>query len=58
MIFYQVNNQHVRILDFPGFEDEKKVKDAIEKFKKCGEEINKIKDNLFIIIYFFNYKKW
>ena len=56
LTFYQVNNQPVRILDIPGFEDEKTVKDAIEKFKKCGEEINKIKDNLHIILYFFNYK--
>ena len=31
------------------------MKDAIEKFKLCGEKINKIKDNLHIILYFFNY---
>ena len=55
LTFYQVNNQPVRILDIPGFEDEKTVKSAIEKFKKCGEEINKIKDNLHIILYFFNF---
>ena len=56
LTFYQVNNQPIRILDIPGFEDEKSVKDAIEKFKLCGEKINKIKDNLHIILYFFNYK--
>ena len=55
LTFYQVNNQPIRILDIPGFEDEKSVKDAIEKFKLCGEKINKIKDNLHIILYFFNY---
>ena len=55
LTFYQVNNQPIRILDIPGFEDEKTVKDAIEKFKLCGEKINKIKDNLHIILYFFNY---
>ena len=31
------------------------MEDAIEKFKLCGEKINKIKDNLHIILYFFNY---
>ena len=55
LTFYQVNNQPIRILDIPGFEDEKTVKDAIEKFKLCGEMINRIKDNLHIILYFFNY---
>ena len=53
--FYQVNNKPVRVLDIPGFENEKTVNDAIEQFKKCGEVINKIKDNIHIILYFLNY---
>ena len=31
------------------------MNEAIKKFKLCGEKINKIKDNLHIILYFFNY---
>ena len=54
--FYQVNNKPVRVLDIPGFENEKTVNDAIEQFKKCGEIINKIKDNIHIILYFLNYR--
>ena len=55
LTFYQVDNKPVRILDIPGFEDEESIKKAIEKFKFCGEKINKIKDNLHIILYFLNY---
>ena len=55
LTFYQVDNKPIRILDIPGFEDSQSIKDAIEKFKSCGEKINKIKDNLHIILYFCNY---
>ena len=55
LTFYQVDNKPIRILDIPGFEDSQSIKDAIEKFKFCGEKINKIKDNLHIILYFCNY---
>ena len=55
LTFYQVDNKPVRILDIPGFEDEESINKAIEKFKFCGEKINKIKDNLHIILYFLNY---
>lgn len=54
LTFYQVTNYPVRLLDIPGFEDEKHVNFAIEKFRLCGERINKIKDNLHIILYFIN----
>ena len=57
LTFYQVSNEPIRILDIPGFEDEKTVKQAIDKFKLCGEKINKIKDNLHIILYFLNYNE-
>ena len=53
--FYQVNGQPIRLLDIPGFEDQETVKRAVEKFKQCGERINKIKDNLHIVLYFLNY---
>ena len=53
--YYQVENYPIRILDIPGFEDENTVKQAVEKFKFCREEINKMKEKLHIILYFFNY---
>ena len=55
LTFYQVKNQPIRLLDIPGFEDTETVKKAIQKFQQCGEKINKIKDNLHIILYFLNY---
>jgi len=55
LTFYQVKNQPIRLLDIPGFEDSETVKRAVEKFHQCGEKINKIKDNLHIILYFLNY---
>ena len=55
LTFYQVKNQPIRLLDIPGFEDNETVKKAVEKFQRCGEKINKIKDNLHIILYFLNY---
>lgn len=54
LTFYQQSNYPVRILDIPGFEKEDHVQKAIEKFRLCGEKINKIKDNLHIILYFIN----
>ena len=55
LTFYQVKNSPIRILDIPGFENEKTVNDAIAKFKLCGEKINKLKDNIHIILYFLNF---
>ena len=56
LTYYQVTNKPIRILDIPGFEDKNTVEIAIKKFKHCGEEINKLKDNIHIILYFFSYK--
>ena len=56
LTFYQIKDQPVRLLDIPGFEDEDTVKEAVKLFQKCGEKINKIKDNLHIILYFLNYQ--
>lgn len=55
LTYYQVSGYPIRLLDIPGFEDTETVKAAVEKFKKCGEEINKIKDNLHIVLYFLSY---
>ena len=55
--YYQVDQRPIRILDIPGFESENTVKEAIKKFKECGEKINEIKECIHIILYFFNYSK-
>ena len=57
LTFYQARDQPIRLLDIPGFEDSETVKKAVEKFHQCGEKINKIKDNLHIILYFLNYQE-
>ena len=55
LTYYQVTDQPIRLLDIPGFEDKDTVEKAVEKFQKCGEKINKIKDNLHIVLYFLSY---
>ena len=55
MAFYQVRNQPVKKLNIPGFEDEKTVQEAVNKFKFNDGEINRIADKLHIILYFLNY---
>ena len=55
LTFYQVNDQPIKILDIPGFVDPESVKSAIDKFKECEKEINKIKDKIHIILYFINF---
>ena len=53
--FYQVKNQPIRILDVPGFENEKTVNDAIAKFQLYGQKLNKLRDNIHIILYFISF---
>ena len=55
LTYYQVSGEPIRLLDIPGFEDKNTVSKAVEKFQKCGEKINKIKDNLHIVLYFLSY---
>ena len=55
--FYQVKNQSIRILDIPGFENEKTVNDVVVKFKSFEEKLNKLKDTIHIILYFLSYTK-
>ena len=57
LVLYQVKNRPIRILDVPEFEDEKTVKDAIEKLKECLEKLNRLKDSIHIILYFLNYRE-
>ncbi len=57
LTFYQVENQPVKILDIPGFENAETVKIAIEKFKECEKEINRIRDKIHIILYFLTYSE-
>ena len=55
--FYQVKNNPIKILDIPGFVSEETVREAIKKFKSCGEQIKRMKDNLHIILYFLNFSE-
>ena len=55
--YYQVEQRPIRILDIPGFEGMKSVKEVLEKFKECGQPINRIRKCIHIILYFFNYSK-
>ena len=57
LTLYQVKNKPIRILDIPGFENEKTVNDAIEKLKECRGKLNRLKDNMHIILYFLDYKE-
>jgi len=55
LTFYQVKRKPIRVLDIPGFEDEKSVKEAVKKLQECGKQINRLKEKLHIILYFLNY---
>ena len=55
MIFYQVKNKPIRILDVPGFESEKTVQNTLAKFKEFRDKLKKLKDSIHIILYFLNY---
>ena len=57
LTYYQVKNKPIRILDIPGFENDETVNAAIEKLKICHEKVNRLKDNIHIILYFLNYKE-
>ena len=39
LTYYRVNNQPIRLLNIPCFEDIEIVKEAVEKFTKCGEPL-------------------
>ena len=52
---YFSNDKPVRVIDIPGFENEKTVKDAIEKFSECEKVEKGLKDKIHIILYFMDY---
>ena len=50
--FYHVSHFPIKIYDIPGFENEDTILNTVEKFKELNKEINKLKDELHIILYF------
>ena len=52
IIFYHVSHFPVKIYDIPGFENESTILNTVEKFKELNKEINKLRDQLHIILYF------
>ena len=50
--FYHVSHFPVKIYDIPGFENENTILNTVEKFKELNKEINKLKDEIHIILYF------
>ena len=50
--FYHVSHFPLKIYDIPGFENEETIISTVEKFKELNKEINKLKDQLHIILYF------
>ena len=57
MIFYQVKNKPIRILDVPGFENEETVQNTLKQFETFRDKLNKLKDSIHIILYFLNYSE-
>ena len=55
LTYYQVSNAPIRILDIPGFNSEETIKLAVDEFKMCSEEINRLKDYIHIFLYFLNF---
>ena len=50
--FYHVAHFPIKIYDIPGFENEDTILNTVAKFKELNKEINKLKDELHIILYF------
>ena len=50
--FYHVSHFPIKIYDIPGFENETTILNTVEKFKELNKEINKLRDELHIILYF------
>lgn len=55
LTFYQVSNAPIRILDIPGFDSEENIKKAVDKFKLCSSEIDKLKDYIHFFLYFISF---
>ena len=50
--FYHVSHFPIKVYDIPGFENEDTISNTVEKFKELNKEINKLRDQLHIILYF------
>ena len=50
--FYHVSHFPIKIYDIPGFENEETILNCIDKFKILNKEINKLRDQLHIVLYF------
>jgi GTP-binding protein EngB required for normal cell division len=50
--FYHVPHFPIKVYDIPGFENEKTIINAVEQFQILNKEINKLRDQLHIILYF------
>ena len=42
-------------MDIPGFKHENLVKEAVKKMQECGKQINRLKETIYIFLYFLNY---
>ena len=56
LIYYQVKDKPIRILDIPGFEDSNTVKNAVNNFNSSNNKIKYMTDNNHIILYFINFR--
>ena len=50
--FYHVPHFPIKIYDIPGFENEQTIINTVEQFQILNKEINKLRDQLHIILYF------
>ena len=50
--YYQISDQPIKIYDIPGFENKETIANAVCKIKELNDEINELKDQLHIILYF------
>ena len=54
LVEYFVRNKPIRIIDIPGFDGDKTVKDAVEKFQQCRKGAQLL-TGIHIILYFIDY---
>ena len=50
--FYHVPHFPIKIYDIPGFENEQTIINTVEQFQILNKEINKLRDQLHLILYF------
>ena len=52
-----MKNKPIRILDVPGFENEKTVINAVDKLRKFRIDLNFLKERIHIILYFLGFSE-